>query len=121
MQTSLCQYQNGWRPDTICPDRLLESRRHTEANAISITAEGVGRESSTKSKVSRFWLYHLASVWNRAVRKIELNARDKIYFSKLEFQTLLATVFSKTGRQTASERSTQPIHQHSFSRSHRDS
>src|SRR5215475_3653065 len=43
------------------------------------------------------WLYHLASVWNWAVRKIELNARDKIYFSKLEFQNLLAGHSQKLG------------------------
>ena len=36
------------------------------------------------------WLYHLASVWNWAVRKIELNAKDRIYFSKVEFRNLLA-------------------------------
>jgi putative transposase len=36
------------------------------------------------------WLYHLAPVYNFAVRKIELNAKDKIYFSKMEFQNLLA-------------------------------
>ena len=28
------------------------------------------------------WLYHLTGVWNWAVRKIELNAQDKIYFRK---------------------------------------
>ena len=43
------------------------------------------------------WLYHLASVWNWAVRKIELNARDKIYFSKIEFRNLLANHSHKLG------------------------
>lgn len=43
------------------------------------------------------WLYHLASVWNWAVRKIELNARDKIYFPKIEFQNLLAHHGEKLG------------------------
>ena len=36
------------------------------------------------------WLVHLASVYNFAVRKIELNAKDKIYFSGMEFQNFLA-------------------------------
>ena len=27
-------------------------------------------------------------VWNWALRKIELNAKDKVYFSKIEFQNL---------------------------------
>ena len=36
------------------------------------------------------WLWHLTGVWNWAIRKIELDARDGIYYSKLEFQNLLA-------------------------------
>lgn len=35
------------------------------------------------------WLFHLTSVWNWAVRKIELNANDGIYLSKFEFHKLL--------------------------------
>lgn len=36
------------------------------------------------------WMFHLASVYNWGLRKIELNARNKIYFSKMDFQNLLA-------------------------------
>ena len=36
------------------------------------------------------WLFHLASVYNFAIGKIELNAKDKIYFSEQEFQNSLA-------------------------------
>lgn len=36
------------------------------------------------------WLYHLTSVWNWAIRKIELNAADGIYFSAFTFKGLLA-------------------------------
>ena len=43
------------------------------------------------------WLYHLAAVWNWAIRKVELNAKDKIYFSKTEFQNLLAHHSQKLG------------------------
>ncbi len=45
-----------------------------------------------KSQVKELerWLYHLESVWNWGVRKIELNAANKIYFRELEFKSLLA-------------------------------
>jgi transposase len=43
------------------------------------------------------FLYHLSSVWNWAVRKIELNAKDHIYFSKMEFQNFLANHSEKMG------------------------
>jgi len=36
------------------------------------------------------WLWNLAGVWNWAIRKIELNAQDKIYFSKFDFVNLLS-------------------------------
>src|SRR2546430_1825509 len=36
------------------------------------------------------WLFHLTYVWNWAIRKIELDTKDKIYYSKMEFQNLLA-------------------------------
>jgi putative transposase len=43
------------------------------------------------------WLFHLASVHNWAVRKVELNAKDHIYFSKMEFQNLLANHSERLG------------------------
>lgn len=43
------------------------------------------------------WLTHLASIYNWAIRKIELNAKNKIYFSKREFQNLLAGHGSRLG------------------------
>lgn len=43
------------------------------------------------------WLPILGKVWNFAVRKIELNARDGIYFSKHEFQNLLEGHCKKLG------------------------
>ena len=42
------------------------------------------------------WLYHLTAVWNWAVRKIELNAKDKIYFPKRKFQNLLAFIIVRS-------------------------
>jgi transposase len=36
------------------------------------------------------WLRILGKIWNFAVRKIELNAKNKVYFSKHKFQNLLA-------------------------------
>jgi putative transposase len=36
------------------------------------------------------WLRQLTSLWNWAIRKIELDARDGIYYSAFDFQNLLA-------------------------------
>ena len=36
------------------------------------------------------WLWNLTGVWNFAVRKIEQDAKDKIYYSDLDFQNILA-------------------------------
>jgi IS605 OrfB family transposase len=36
------------------------------------------------------WLIHLTSIYNWGLRKIELNAQDKIYFSGFDFQNLLS-------------------------------
>ena len=43
------------------------------------------------------WLWSLTGVWNFAVRKIQLDARDSIYHSKFEFQDLLAEHGKKIG------------------------
>ena len=48
------------------------------------------RMCKTQEKTAESWLPILGSVYNFAVRKIELNAKDKIYFSKQAFQNLLA-------------------------------
>jgi len=36
------------------------------------------------------WLWNLTGVWNWAVRKIELDARDKVFHGAKDFQNLLA-------------------------------
>ena len=45
----------------------------------------------TKEQESKInsWLWNLTGVWNWAIRKIELDAADKIYYSKFDFQNLL--------------------------------
>lgn len=48
------------------------------------------RLCKTQERQVEQWLFHLASVYNFAVRKIELNAKDSIYFSKHDFANLLA-------------------------------
>lgn len=48
------------------------------------------RLTKAQERTLESWLPILGSVWNWAVRKVELNARDGIYFSKMEFQNLLA-------------------------------
>lgn len=55
------------------------------------------RMCKSQEKNIESWLPILGSVYNFAVRKIELNAKDKIYFSKQEFQNLLANHGEKVG------------------------
>lgn len=43
------------------------------------------------------WLWHLTGVWNWAIRKIELDANDGIYYSSFEFKGLLAFHSPKIG------------------------
>jgi transposase len=43
------------------------------------------------------WLWNLTGVWNWAVRKIELDAKDGVYYGALEFQNLLAGHGEKIG------------------------
>jgi transposase len=55
------------------------------------------RPCKAQEKTYDQWLFHLAPVYNFGVRKIELNAQDKIYFSKQEFQNLLANHGQRLG------------------------
>lgn len=48
------------------------------------------RLSGAQKRKQREWLPILGSIFNFGVRKIELNAKDKIYFSEQDFQNLLA-------------------------------
>lgn len=43
------------------------------------------------------WLWNLTGVWNWAIKKIEHNAQDKIYFSSFDFVNLLADHGKKLG------------------------
>jgi putative transposase len=43
------------------------------------------------------WLWNLTSLWNWAIRKIELDAHDFIYHSAFDFQNLLAEHSEKVG------------------------
>jgi len=38
------------------------------------------------------WLFILRAVWNFAIRKIELDAKDGIYYTKKEFQNLFMVI-----------------------------
>jgi putative transposase len=55
------------------------------------------RMTKTQEKIAETWLPILGSVYNFTVRKIEFNAQDKIYFSKQEFQNLLANHGERLG------------------------
>ncbi|MFI5391812.1 MAG: RNA-guided endonuclease InsQ/TnpB family protein, partial [Bacteriovoracales bacterium] len=50
-----------------------------------------------EEKILSDWLWHLASIYNFGIRKIELNATDKIYFSKFDFVNILAKHSKKLG------------------------
>ena len=43
------------------------------------------------------WLWHLTGVWNWAIRKLELDARDRVYYSPKAFHNLLAGHSTKLG------------------------
>jgi len=43
------------------------------------------------------WLYHLTGVWNWAIRKIELDAKDGIFYTPQAFHNLLANHSAKLG------------------------
>jgi len=43
------------------------------------------------------WLLSLTRVWNWAIRKIELDGQDKVYYSKNDFQNLLSNHGQKIG------------------------
>src|SRR5437899_780075 len=43
------------------------------------------------------WLRHLTGVWNWAIKKIENDARDRIYYHPLVFQSLLSGHSQKIG------------------------
>lgn len=48
------------------------------------------RFTRRQEAMAESWLPILGAVWNFGVRKIELNAKDHIYFSQFEFMSLLA-------------------------------
>lgn len=55
------------------------------------------RLGATKESQLNSWLFMLTGVWNFAVRKIELDAKDGIYYTSMGFQNLLADHGKKIG------------------------
>jgi putative transposase len=55
------------------------------------------RLTKTQERELDRWLYHLTSVWNWSIRKIELDARDGLYYSEISFRKLLAGHSVKLG------------------------
>lgn len=53
--------------------------------------------SKSQERQLEEWLPILASVWNWAIRKIELDAKDGFYYSRKQFQNLLANHGPKIG------------------------
>jgi transposase len=55
------------------------------------------RLSATKEQQLNDWLWFLTGIWNWAVRKIEQDAKDGIYYTGIGFQNLLADHGKKIG------------------------
>src|SRR5215467_7225049 len=55
------------------------------------------RLNSSQEAHLQTWLFQLTGVWNWAVRKIEQDAKDGIYYSHKAFQNLLADHSKKLG------------------------
>jgi putative transposase len=53
------------------------------------------RLTKTQEAILNTWLWHLSGVYNWASRKIELDAKDKIYHSNFDFRNSLAGVSKK--------------------------
>jgi transposase len=55
------------------------------------------RLNHTQVQTMDDWLWHLTGVWNWAIRKIEQDAKDGIYYSQQTFHNLLADHSKKLG------------------------
>jgi IS605 OrfB family transposase len=55
-----------------------------------ITRELKLKLNKTQENTLNTWLCNLTGVYNYAIRKIELDAKDKIYYSKMDFQNKLS-------------------------------
>jgi transposase len=55
------------------------------------------RLNNTQAHHLDLWLWHLTGVWNWAIRKIEQDAKDGIYYSQQAFHNLLAHHGKKLG------------------------
>jgi putative transposase len=55
------------------------------------------RLNSSQTHQLDTWLWHLTGVWNWAIRKIEADAKDGIYYSQKAFHNLLADHGKKLG------------------------
>jgi putative transposase len=55
------------------------------------------RLTTTQAHQLDTWLWHLTGVWNWAIRKIEADAKDSIYYSPQAFHNLLADHGKKLG------------------------
>jgi hypothetical protein len=58
-----------------------------EPEKLMIQAQLKLRPSRKQEATLTAWLWNLTGVWSWAGRKIELDARDKIYYSRKEFRT----------------------------------
>ena len=64
--------------------------KHTHLPSLVIVRELKLKLNKSQEHLFNTWLFYLAGIYNWGIRKIELNAKNKIYFSKMEFQNILA-------------------------------
>ena len=55
------------------------------------------RLTDRQERILARWLWHLTGAYNWAIRKIELDARDRMYHSPFDFQNLAKGHSSKVG------------------------
>lgn len=80
---------------------LKKRRAHGDLSAREnngmIVRELKLKPTRAQEKVLSDWLWNLTGIFNWAVRKIEQDARDGVYYSKKDFQNLLAEHGKKIG------------------------
>lgn len=77
--------------------KIIVQKKICKKKICMIQAQIKLRIKSKQEAVLNIWLLMLRGVWNWAIRKIELDAKDGIYHQKHKFQNLLADHGEKLG------------------------
>src|SRR5438067_2034941 len=70
---------------------VLHAKWFSSTSTIRSTCNMMQRQlklrlNSTQEQTMQDWLWHLTGVWNWAIRKIEADAKDGIYYSQKAFR-----------------------------------